>query len=120
MTLSEDRTGTSITKMRKSIQTTIVPSIAFALGFLVSRLMAIQARPVEAWWLNATFQATETSYESLAVTDIDSTWVRMSALGYASLPAEAQSDLGWMRRDGFVFVVDTVSKRPGIIDRAVT
>jgi hypothetical protein len=91
------------------------------LGFIVFAqfVLTAQNKPIEAWWLRATFLPTQTAYESLPVSAISPDWVRISILSYDSLPPDAKNDLGWMRRDGFKFQVDNYFKREGLADRVL-
>jgi hypothetical protein len=77
-------------------------------------------RPVEAWWLSARFSPTATTYESLPVTKLDPSWVKVSFLDYDILPRDSQDDVGWMRRDGFVFRVDNFFVLKGATNRVST
>jgi hypothetical protein len=90
--------------------------LALALGFVWQE----QEKPVEAWWLNATFTPSQTEYESLGVKDINPKWIKFTALTYSLLPPDAKPDLAWMRREGFVFQVDNYFKRPGVVDRELS
>jgi hypothetical protein len=91
--------------------------LILAFGVIAGCVLQGQEKPLEAWWLNAMFTPAQTAYESLGVRDINPEWVKMSVLSYANLPPEAKADLGWMRRDGFVFQVDNYFKRKGLVDR---
>ncbi len=109
-TQSTTRRGASFSRSTKALLT-------LALGSIATCTSWGQQKPIEAWWLNATFTPSQTAYESLAVKAINPAWVTMSVLTYASLPPDAKSDLSWMRRDGFVFQVDNYFKRTGVADR---
>jgi hypothetical protein len=91
--------------------------LKFVLGILTALASTAQDKPSEAWWLRAVFLPSKTAYESLPATDINPDWVKISMLSYASLPSEAQADLGWMHRDGFHFQVDNYFKRTNLTDR---
>jgi hypothetical protein len=92
--------------------------LTLAFGLIAACAGRGQEKPIEAWWLNATFTPSQTAYESLPVKDINPNWVRISVLTYASLPPDAKPDFPWMRRDGFVFQVDDYFKRStGVADR---
>lgn len=93
--------------------------LTFGLGILAALVSTAQDKPFEAWWLRATFLPSKTAYESLLATDISPDWVKISMLSYASLPSEAQADLGWMHRDGFDFRVDNYFKRTNLSDRVL-
>jgi hypothetical protein len=54
------------------------------------------------------------------IKEINPEWVKLSVLSYSLLPAEAASDIRWMRRHGFVFQVDNFFKRKGVTDRVLT
>lgn len=94
--------------------------LAAALALVAAPALAAQGKPVEAWWLNATFTPSQTAYESLPVKQIDPAWTRFAVLSYAALPADARSDTGWMHRDGFAFQVDNYFKRRGFVDRELS
>jgi hypothetical protein len=76
-----------------------------------------QDRPIEAWWLHATFSPTETQYESLPVSAIDPKWTKIAILSYFSLPPDAKEDIRWMQEDGFVFQVDDYFRPDEMSDR---
>lgn len=78
-----------------------------------------QDKPIEAWWLTATFTPSQTAYESLSVKEIDPAWERIAILNYDSLPRDAKPDLDWMHKEGFVFQVDNYFKRTGKTDREI-
>src|SRR5580693_7476276 len=99
---------------------TIKTLLAAALNVVLVLGLRAQDKPLEAWWLHATFRPTETTYESLPVTEIDPSWVGIAMLSYALLPPEARADLGWMRRGGFDFTVTDFFKRTSVTDRATT
>ncbi len=98
---------------------TTKPLLVLAFGLIAACASPAQEKPIEAWWLNATFTPSQTAYESLPAKKINPNWVKMSVLSYALLPPDAKSDLGWMRRDGFVFQVDNYFKRQGVADRGL-
>lgn len=56
-------------------------------------------------------------YDGLAANSIDREWAKMAVLSYDALPAEAKSDITWMRRDGFTFQADQTSAKSGLIYR---
>jgi hypothetical protein len=93
------------------------PLFAVAFGLTVACALSAQEKPIEAWWLNATFTPSQTVYESLPANEINRNWVKMSVLNYAALPSDAKSDVDWMHRDGFVFQIDNYFKRKGVVDR---
>jgi hypothetical protein len=65
--------------------------------------LAAQTRAIEAWWLNATFVPDSLSYMGVRAAEIDPAWIKLAILSESKLPAEAATDLSWMRRDGFQF-----------------
>lgn len=73
----------------------------------------------DAWWLTEKFTPTQTSYEGLSATDIHPQWEKFSVLSYATLPPVAQSDVGWMKKEGFGFEKEGDFNRNGRRDRAV-
>jgi hypothetical protein len=90
-----------------------------AVGFVlfVALVSTTQDKPVEAWWLHASFSPTETAYESLPVSEINPNWIKIAILSYASLPPDAKEDLGWMHQEGFAFQVDDYFKQERLSDR---
>jgi len=104
-------------RQSESGRRTIKALLTLAFGLIVTCVGQAQQKPIEAWWLNATFTPSQTAYESLPVKEINRDWVKMSVLSHALLPPDAKPDLKWMRRDGFVFQVDNYFKRPGVVDR---
>jgi hypothetical protein len=77
-----------------------------------------QERPLEAWWLQARFSADSTNYMGVDISTIDPNWVKMTVLSYKRLPAEAKSDLGWMRKGGFAFVKEGHLSHKRFVERA--
>lgn len=92
---------------------------AVAVVLFVACALVAQDKPVEAWWLHATFTPTETHYESVPLSAINPEWVKITILSFASLPADAKEDLDWMHRDGFRFQVDDYFKQRGMSDRVL-
>jgi hypothetical protein len=84
---------------------------------LLGATLIAQGKPDEAWWLHASFTPSETAYESLPVTALNQSWVKIAVLGYASLPPDAKEDFNWMHRDGFHFQLDNYFKRKEVTDR---
>src|SRR5262245_61277056 len=93
----------------------------FLAGFLlcVATSGFSQERALEAWWVETKFTANQTTYEGIDVATIDPTWSKITILSYELLPAEAKSDLGWMRKDGFSFVKEGHLGSKRFVDRAV-
>ena len=73
-----------------------------------------------AWWLTHRFTPAETSYEGLTARELHPKWEKFSVLTEAALPAEAKSDLAWMRKEGLSFTREGDFNRNGRRDRAVT
>jgi hypothetical protein len=94
--------------------------LASGLVILVTVFNSVaQDAPIDAWWLHVTFVPTESAYESIPITQINSKWVKMSVLSYESLPPEARADIAWMRRGGFDFRVDNYFRRNGLTNRVI-
>jgi hypothetical protein len=79
-----------------------------------------QEKPLEAWWLRTSFPADQSSYAGLDVSEINPRWVKMGALSYDAMPAEAHMDYPWMRSGGFEFTKEGHLSHAGSIERAVT
>ena len=94
---------------------------ALLAGFLLlGPFQALRASPTgNAWWVDASFPATGTSYEGIDISQLDPAWSKFSILTWNALPPEAKEDLPMMRKEGFKFQLDQVSGPKGVRNRAL-
>ncbi|MEX2285011.1 MAG: hypothetical protein WEE89_21165 [Gemmatimonadota bacterium] len=73
----------------------------------------------EAWWLWARFRPAGDAIEGMPVAQLESSWVRASRLGRASLPTESQANPGALPDSTVDFVQDGDFNNDGSPDRAL-
>lgn len=72
-----------------------------------------------AWWVTATFEATDTAVESIPVKDLDRTWVAASPLREERLGAGAREPGESLKDNDAAFQLEGDFNRDGKRDRAV-
>jgi hypothetical protein len=72
-----------------------------------------------AWWLGARFTPSDSNVAGLALTQIDSTWVRAQVLSMRMLPSEAAADRALLERRGQGFERSGDFNGDGRPDRAL-